>query len=178
MEKKKEEDQFFSFLPTRSERYSNRKKKKRSKLISFQALQRINLTHRGGHAGRGGRAHDDDAILIVIIGGNRGHGGVIGEPMGLVSVIGSSIGIGVTGSDVTAEGSLPDHQNAASRLQHDHLPHPRHPLLSLSCLLLTKKENVHRLHESFLENDPPSSADPSIRRGNAFVLQPSPPLGS
>ena len=83
------------------------------------------IVGRGGHAGRRGRADDDDAILIVIIGGNRGHGRVIGEPMGLVSVIGSGIGVGVTGSDVTAEGSLPDHQNAASRLQHHHLPHPR-----------------------------------------------------
>lgn len=107
----------------------------------------------------------------MIVGGNGGHGGVIGQPMGLVSVVGSSIGIGVTGSDVTTEGSLPDHQNAASRLQHDNLPHPRpHPLslLSLSCSLpqttTKKEENVHRLHESFLENDPPSSADPSIRR--------------
>lgn len=34
---------------------------------------------------------------------------MIGEPMGLVNVIGSSIGVGVTGSDVTTEGSLPDH---------------------------------------------------------------------
>lgn len=89
---------------------------------------------------------------------------MIGEPMGLVSVIGSSVGIGVTSSDVTTEGSLSDHQNAASRLQHDYLPHPRRPLFKSFLPLLTKKENVHRLHESFLENDPPSSADPSIRR--------------
>lgn len=65
---------------------------------------------------------------------------MIGEPMGLVNVIGSSIGVGVTGSDVTTEGSLPDHQNAASRLQHDYLPHPRHPLSFESFLLVTDEE--------------------------------------
>lgn len=84
----------------------------------------VRSTHRSGHTGRGGWAHDDDTILIVIIGGDRWHGSVIGETVGLVGVIGCSIGICVGGSDVTAKGSLPDHQNAASRLQHDHLPHP------------------------------------------------------
>lgn len=78
-------------------------------------------SHRVGHAGGRGRwAHHDDPVLIVVVGGDRGDGGVIDQGVGVV-------GARWIGADVTAvaQRGLSDDQHAARRLQHDHLPHPR-----------------------------------------------------
>lgn len=115
-------------------------------------------SHRVGDAGgRGGRAHHDDPVLIVVVGGDRGDGGVIDQGVGVV-------GAGRIGTAV-AQGGLSDDQHAARRLQHDHLPHPRrrHPvadpsttqvardraLLSRLLLLLSTLSGVVLQHDTF-----------------------------
>lgn len=62
----------------------------------------------------------------MIVGGERGDGGVIGQAVGVV--VNGGTGVGVPGpgdAAAAAQGGLPDDQHAAGRLQHDHLPHLR-----------------------------------------------------
>lgn len=62
----------------------------------------------------------------MIVGGDRGDGGVIDQGVG--GVVGAHrAGIDVPGGGDAAatQGGLSDHQDAARRLQHDYLPHPR-----------------------------------------------------
>lgn len=122
----------------------------------------VRRSYRAGHAGgRGGRAHHDDPVLIVIVRGDRGDGGVIDQGVRVVDA--RRIGVDISSDTATAQGGLSDDQHAARRLQHDHLPHPRRlvsPLvpshrrqrthsLSLSLLVLSSTIPATTLSASF-----------------------------
>jgi len=79
----------------------------------------------------------------VIIGGDRGDGGVIDQSVGVTGTRWTGVDIAGGGDAAATQGGLSDDQDAARWLQHDYLSHPRRAIPCRS--VLVECERVHSL---------------------------------